>query len=88
MRAIVNFFRTSPLSRWGIFWSLVGLVILGFFFVLGGIHVFRVENDFSALLFVLVGVAIIGAGIYMINPRACQRFWCETADYDHPDFPL
>jgi hypothetical protein len=80
--AFVQFFKTSPLSRWGIFWSLCGLGLLGFFFVLGGIHVFRAENDFSALIFVLVGSIIVGGGIYMINPKACNRFWAETLPPD------
>lgn len=72
--AFVQFFKTSPLSRWGIFWSLVGLGVLGFLFILGGIYVFKTENDFSALLFALVGIVIIGWGIYNINPKSCQRF--------------
>jgi len=74
----VAFFRTSPLSRWGIIWHLLVLGLLGFFFVLGGVHVFRVENDFSALLFVLVGIVIVGGGIYSVNPESCKRFWMES----------
>lgn len=76
--AFVQFFKTSPLSRGRILLHLLALGFLGLFFIIGGIYGFAKGDDFSTLVFVLVGIIFIAAGIYGINPDSCKRFWVES----------
>ncbi|QQG52340.1 MAG: hypothetical protein HY931_03325 [Candidatus Falkowbacteria bacterium] len=82
----VQFFKTSPLSKGRIVLHLSAMGFLAAFFIIGGIYGFAKGDDFSTLVFVLVGLICLAAGIVGINPKSCKAFWIESLPPDDSRF--
>ncbi|MFA6514163.1 MAG: hypothetical protein WCT50_02640 [Patescibacteria group bacterium] len=70
----VAFFRESPLSRGRFILHILAMGLLSVVFIWGGIHLFQTQ-DFSGLVFVLVGLLAFLASIGGINRPAAQKWW-------------
>jgi hypothetical protein len=83
MKKIVNFFRTSPLTRGQIVVVLIGVILLSGFFIIGGIYQFATDpSSFSNISFIAVGIILIGFGMIGINPKAVHDWWVTEAPTD------
>ncbi len=76
MKNLIIFFRTSPLGRGELILRLIGITFLSVIFIWGGIYLMIIDpRDIGSFSFMAVGILLLGAGIWGINPEAAEKWW-------------